>query len=199
MTTDAERWNSRYSQATPPQEISPHELIIDAVSGQDFPPLPRAADIACGWGDAGLWCAQRGFETTCFDVSTTALEAVARRAEDGGISIATAEHDTTVDGVPVGPWDLLCCVHYLDRAMLQSLSSQLRPGGIAAVAIATTANLERHDRPSARFLLEPDELSSLVAPEGSGMEILRSDEAWRDNGVHEAWLVSRKQTGTVRD
>lgn len=190
MTTDAQRWNARYADGTPPDEISPHPVVVDALTTSGFAAPGRAGDIACGWGDAALWCAQQGFETTSFDVSSIALDAVAQRAEDAGLSISTAVHDTTIDGVPAGPWDFLCCVHYLDRTMLQSLTTQLRPGGIAAVAIATKANLERHVRPSARFLLDPGELADLVAPEDSGIEILRADEAWRDNGVHEAWLIA---------
>ena len=190
MSTDADRWNERYTNASPPETLTIHPLLRDAVSHSAS--KSSAADVACGWGDAGLHLAQSGFNVTCFDISTVALEAVQRRATDVGVSVATAVHDTTTSGTPAGPWDFMWSAHYLDREFLRDIASELSSGGIAAIAIATKANLERHARPSARFLLEPEELATLVTAEHPSVEIVRSDEAWRENDVHEAWLIVRK-------
>ena len=80
-------------------------------------------------------------------------------------------------------------MHYLDRSLLQSLGTVTASGGRVAVAIATSTNLERNDRPSARFLLEPDELPSLLTATHE-LAIVHHSEAWRDNGAHEAWVVA---------
>ena len=191
MTSDAERWDRRYADAHPPEKLEPPAIVVEAVTYVTAPD-GRAGDIACGWGDAGLWLAQHGLSATCFDVSAVALAAVATRASKLGLHVKTDLHDTTTDGVPAGPWDLLSCTHYLDRDMLRGVANELSVGGIVAVAIATKTNLDRHERPSERFLLDPGELHALITEAKPGLEILRSDEAWRDNGVHEAWLIAKR-------
>jgi len=54
----------------------------------------------------------------------------------------------------------------------------------------TTTNLERHERPSSRFLLDPGELPDLVPD----LEVVEFTEAWRSNNAHEAWLVATAPT-----
>ena len=196
MTSDADRWDSRYRDATPPELVAVHPLLPTAAT--HAVPGGKASDIACGWGDAGLWLSQRGFEVNCFDVSSVALESVQQRAVDRGVTISVEVHDTKTDGTPAGPWDLMWCAHYLDRDMLSEIGAHLAEQGIAAIAVATMTNLERHERPSARFLLEPNELLELALAEHSTLEVLHFDEAWRESGVHEAWLIVRRATNDPR-
>jgi len=180
---DAERWNARYRDAERPVDIDPPEVVAWALD--DIGPDDRALDVACGWGDAGLWLASKGVSATLIDVSHVALDAAQERATTAGVSITTVAADLSAAVVPKGPWDAISCVHYLDRALLPRLGAELAVGGRLVVAIATTTNLERHERPSARFLLEPDELPTLV-PE---LTVIHHSEAWRANGGHEAWGV----------
>jgi hypothetical protein len=51
----------------------------------------------------------------------------------------------------------------------------------------TRSNLERHTRPDPRHLLEDGELPGLVP----GLEIVRYEEGWTEQGRHEARLVAR--------
>jgi tellurite methyltransferase len=181
--SDRDRWNERYRDAEEPTEITPPELvgrIADSIR-----PRSRVLDVACGFGDAGLFLAQRGCDVTLTDVSQVALDHVMRRARSVDVAISTACLDLTNEPLPAGPWDVIICVHYLDREVLPRLASTLRVGGVLVVAVATITNLERHKRPSARFLLEEGELASLVP----GLDVVRHDETWRESGTHEAWLV----------
>ena len=191
MKSDSERWDDRYRQASPPTVLTPHAVVVEAaeamIAGNN------AVDIACGWGDSGLWLASQGAVVTCLDVSAIALEHVDRRAAEMDVPVTTRQYDTARSGAPVGPWDFIACVHYLDRDMLATLWSEVGPGGTVAIAIATTTNLERHDRPSARFLLEPGELADLVIGSADDAIPVQSDETWRNNGVHEAWLIARRK------
>ncbi len=52
----------------------------------------------------------------------------------------------------------------------------------------TKSNLQRHERPSARFLLEDGEVPRLV----QGLEILSYEEGWLEEDRHEARIVARK-------
>ena len=190
MTADAERWNARYQGGVPPDTITPHPVVVEAATS--LPVGASAVDIACGWGDGGLWLAQRGATVSCADVSEVALVEVTQRANASDVEVTTIVHDTTIAGTPIGPWDFLTCVHYLDRVMLGSLWSEMAPGGRVAIAIATQTNLERHERPSSRFLLAPGELADLVLGSVTDAVVVRADESWRNNGVHEAWLIAER-------
>ncbi|MDW3175959.1 MAG: class I SAM-dependent methyltransferase [Acidimicrobiia bacterium] len=183
-STDAERWNARYQQASTPRAIEPHELV--ALQLSEIGEGRRVLDVACGLGDAGLSLAKEGCDVTFVDVSEVALDAVARRAEAESLTVETLLLDLANEPLPDGPWDIIVCVHYLDRALLARFGSHLATGGVAVIAIATSTNLERHERPSARFLLDADELPSLLPD----LHAVRHDEEWRSNGSHEAWLVA---------
>jgi len=184
--SDAQRWDARYGDATPPEIIDPPELVRTALA--DIATLAPVLDVACGWGDAGLWLADQGADVTLTDVSVIALAAAEARAADAGLTVATVVRDLVTGDVPAGGWQAITCVHYLDRALLPRLGEALLPGGRLVVAIATTTNLERHERPSARFLLEPGELPTLVPD----LTVDLHSEAWRANDAHEAWLVASK-------
>lgn len=182
-SSDAERWDARYSNGEPPAALRPPELVEIAL--ETLPLEARVLDVACGWGDAGLWLASRGAAVTLADVSVVALSAAAERAQTLGVEVETITTDLATEPVPTGPWDAITCVHYLDRELLPRLAAELSPTGKLVIAIATTINLERHSRPSARFLLEPDELATLIP----GHVAVHHDEAWRTNDAHEAWAV----------
>ncbi len=183
-SADADRWNTRYSQTTTPDAINPPEIVSAEL--ETVEEGSRVLDLACGFGDAGLALARTGCLVTFVDVSAVVLEAVSRRAEAASLDVRTVVADLEQEPVPSGPWDVIICVHYFDRGVLDSLGEQLAPDGRVVVAIATQTNLERHDRPSARFLLEHDELPTLLP----NLRVIRHDEDWRSNGVHEAWLVA---------
>jgi tellurite methyltransferase len=182
--SDADRWNDRYSNAVAPNSITPPEIVASQLAS--LHPGARALDVACGWGDAGLFLAALGATVTLVDVSSEAIATVQARVLETGGRIETVVSDLTSEPVPNGPWDAITCVHYLDRGLLPRLGHTLSKGGLLVVAVATTTNLERHDRPSSRFLLEPNELPTLVPD----LKTIHHSETWRANGSHEAWLVA---------
>ena len=190
---DADRWDARYRDALAPSELRPPQLVLEHLN--DLAPAASVLDIASGWGDAGLFLATRAMVVTLTDISAVALEAAAQRAEGLSVEVTTVVADLTVDPVPAsasadGRWDAIICTHYLDRELIPKLGDALTPEGRLACAIATTTNLERHQRPSARFLLDPGELATLVP----SLNIVHASEQWRANDVHEAWLVATPQT-----
>jgi tellurite methyltransferase len=172
-----ERWAARgeAALASPPCEL---------LTTVELPGPGRALDVAGGAGRNGVWLADRGWDVTVVDGSREALKLAAGRG-------LWAEHrDLELMGLPYGPWDLLVSSDYLQRSLFAVFPTVLTRGGLLVFAQPTTVNLERHPRPSARFLLQPGELGALVPSE---LELLRLDEDWRANDRHEAWLVARRR------
>jgi hypothetical protein len=102
--------------------------------------------------------------------------------------ISTVEVDLDTEELPSGPWDVITVANYLQRDLFAGLVERLVPGGVLAVIIATETNLERHERPGAPFLLEPNELPRLIGDH----DVLEHSEDWRPNGRHEAHLIARR-------
>ncbi len=181
--TDRERWNERYRAGA--------ESGVPPLLGRELHRLPRsgrALDVAGGTGQVAEILAARGLDTTVADVSDVALQRVAERAEDSGRTITTRCIDLVADGLPSGPWDVITCFNYLNRPLLGTVADELRPGGLLLVVIATRTNLERHERPSRRFLLDEGELPTLIGE----LTIELHREEWGLDGRHCAELVARR-------
>jgi tellurite methyltransferase len=119
------------------------------------------------------------------------LGLAAQAARDAGVSIAVREMDLETELPPPGPWDLILCFHFLKRSLFPALTDALAPGGLLVFCQPTRRNLERHDRPPARFLLDEGELPALIAE--LPLETLRYEEGWLDEGRHEARLLARRR------
>lgn len=202
---DQTRWDDRYRSTSGLNNVN--ELLIE--SSDLIATTGRSLDIAGGSGADSLFLATHGLDATLLDISPVALEMARDEAAKQGVSIHTIDADTEVDALPRGPWDVIHIAHYLHRPTITAAAAALAPGGLLIVSIATTTNLERRSRPPAAFLLDPGELPHLVGesvvPDGeadgqsgstaasaaNNVSIVRFDEDWRSNGVHEAWLVAR--------
>ncbi len=186
MGSDRDRWNERWGETALSNEPSPPGVLLEFADR--LPTSGRAIDLAGGAGDGALWLAQRGFEATLADVSDVALAQAGTRARSLGLMLATECVDLEADPAPQGPWDLIVVAHYLNRSLLQRLPQLLSEDGMLVIGIGTERNLERHPRPSARFLLADGELPSLIP----GLTTVEHREDWAEWGVHEARYLGRR-------
>ena len=76
----------------------------------------------------------------------------------------------------------------LDRALFPVFAEQLADGGWLGLSIATRSNLERHEHPSAQYLLDDGEMPSLLG----GLSIVHYQEGWSLDGRHTAEVLARK-------
>ena len=182
---DRERWNEKWAGAG---VGTTHGSALIELLGDRAPTGGRALDIAGGGSADSLELARLGLDVTVIDVSDVGLAAARATAEAEGLTVATIVADLDVDPLPAGPWELITVANFLDRAILGQVGELLAPGGLLAIVIATVTNLERHERPGARFLLEREKLPSLIGD----LEIVHHSEEWRANGRHEAHLLAQR-------
>jgi SAM-dependent methyltransferase len=181
---DRDRWDRRWGDGSHNEGDPPVWLAeLDAELPREGPAL----DLAAGAGRATLWLARRGLRVTALDVSAVGLERCRERAAREGLQVETRVHDLATTPLPAGPWALIGCFAYLQRELFPAMIARLAPGGVLACEITTSRNLERHARPSARFLVEPNELLRLAAP----LEVVYYREGWLE-GRARARLVARK-------
>jgi hypothetical protein len=185
VTGDRDRWNEQWARVPPGH--GGRSGVVELVEPW-LPTSGRGLDVAGGGADDAIELARRGLEMTVVDVSDVGLGRARDRAAAAGVSVTTVEADLEREPLPAGPWQLITVANYLQRDLFAVMAGSLAPGGVLAAVICTTVNLEHHERPGRRFLLDPGELPTLVP----GLTVVHHSEGWRDGGRHEAHLVARR-------
>jgi tellurite methyltransferase len=181
---DRERWDRIWRDAGHRDGGLPDWL--DALDEQ-LPRAGRALDVAAGAGRVAVYWARRGLETLAVDLSPEGLRRALHAAHSRGLVLETRALDLESQPLPKGPFTAISVFHYLQRDLFRKLAERLAPGGVLACEIATVRNLERHAKPSRRFLLEPNELLALCAP----LEIVFYREGWQDESCLARILARR--------
>jgi SAM-dependent methyltransferase len=187
MTDQRTRWNARHAareaRSEPAEALVRHQALL--------PRQGRALDVGGGAGRNALWLARRGLEVTLLDVSDEACRLAAEAADRAGVPLEVERRDVSADGLPPGPWDVVVFHHFLDRDLWAPATTALAPGGVLLICQPTVHNLERHERPSREWLLDPGELAA-AARAWPAVEVLHADEGWTDGDRHEASVVARR-------
>jgi tellurite methyltransferase len=182
---ERDRWNARYREAGAAARAPARFLL----SVSDLVPRQgRALDIGGGSGRNALWLARRGLDVTIVDIAEQGLALARAAAQEQGLAVRTVCADLERDPLPSGPWDVVLVFYFLLRSLLPSLSTALAPGGLLVLAHPTATNLQIHDRPPRRFLLENRELLTLLP----GLEPVLYREGWSEDGRYEAQIVARR-------
>ncbi len=180
---DYEKWQPRYATGRG-YGTHPDSWMTD-VAARFLPTTGTAVDLAGGSGRHACWLAAKGLDTTVVDIAPAGLELARERAQAHGLSLDTRVHDLD-DGLPDGRWDVVVVSFFLIRPLLDQIHRVVEPGGVFVYLHPTRTNLERHDRPSARWLLEPGEVTHI-----EGLQTLHHEESWRE-GRHELRFVGRR-------
>lgn len=182
---DRLKWDAKYADrgATVAQ---PSPFVLRMLD--QLPTVGRCMDVAGGTGRNARALAAHGLDVTIVDVSAKGLEIATRESAAAGLSIATLVHDVEDDGLPAGTWELIVDVHFLHRPLFAQWADALEPGGLLLFEHQTMRNLDRHAKPSGRWLLEEGELPGLV----QGLEVIHYEECWGAADRHEARLLARR-------
>jgi len=192
MASVRSSWNERHTErrtATRPAAfLADREYLLPAGG--------RALDVAGGAGRHAVWLARRGFEVTLVDIADVALARAEAAAAEAPVPLTTVQADLSCDPLPAGDFAVIVVHDYLDRDVWSALPASLSPGGVLFACQPTLRNLERHPRPSARWLLDEGEIGTLaqvVVDSDPALQVVEVTEGWTGQGRHEARLVLRRQ------
>lgn len=114
-------------------------------------------------------------------------------AQRVGVTVHTACSDLDSEPVPAGPWDVIIDFYFLQRQLLPRMLDSLAVSGFLLWVHPTRANLQRHPRPSARFLLDDGEARQLIADLGrDDLRIIECHEGWQTNDRHESIVMLQR-------
>lgn len=133
----------------------------DALSLHNYllPVTGKAIDLACGLGGNALFLADRGLSTTAVDISSVALEKLARRQH---ALIETLCADINAESIASSEYDVIVVSNYLDRTICAAISNALVPGGLLFYQTFVLNKVTPETGPgNPDYLLKPNELLSL--------------------------------------
>ena len=183
--SDRERWNQRYSQKN--SVGKPSDFVSKVIEILKDEPRLRVADLAGGAGRNALGFAEKGFPVSLFDVSDIALRLANEHFEKSGLSLdGSYLRNLEIEGIPEQDFSIYFVFHYLNREIFAQVREQAKSGSFLCYCQPTELNLEKHPRPSKRFLLKPGEMSDL----SKGFEKLYFSEDWFETR-HEARAILR--------
>ena len=190
MDGDRERWNARWRERAGELEDASSFLTEHATL---LPASGKVLDLAGGAGRNAIWFARRGYEVTLADVSDVALDKAEARAKRLGVEKRMRFLRVDLEApLPFAPlFDIVVVVHYLDRMRRDAFADLIVDNGMIAAANPTVTNLERHAKPSERFLVERGELATWVC--NLGMDLIATREDWTVEGMHEASVIARRR------
>lgn len=159
MTSDKNKWNSRYQN----KDMMPPSAPSFIIESMPFMLSGSVLDIASGDGAAALYLSEQGFDVTAIDISNIALHRLEQFANDKGRTIVTKVVDlddyAPLSSLPQYDNIVVTCFKPSAQQWLAILS-HLKIGG---VLVMSTFNIEQHHKRGfpERFCLHPDELKSL--------------------------------------
>lgn len=164
---DRKTWNQRYQEGFYADRMHPTRLLENNLAAL----APgRALDIACGAGRNARFLAKEGYTVVGVDVSDVALEQAKEAAAAEDLDITYIQHDLDIPLPPLGKFDLISIIRYVNRPLLQQIHQFLSPGGNLVIELHLKYDLD--DRPLAgptapEHRMADHELSSLV----TGVEV----------------------------
>jgi len=159
---DRTRWDNIYRKRSQGKYPAPDPLLLQYTQDVSDPTaeiLPRALDLAAGFGQNGLWLAEQGYAVDVMDISRVALRRA--RAEMGMRNIRTAnllQVDLDELALDVGAYNLICVFRYLKRNLFSLMKLATKPGGRIIYETFNVRYLELVPEFNQDFLLEIGEL-----------------------------------------
>ena len=187
-------WEARYGEREQIWSGHPNEALVATVT--DIPP-GRALDLGCGEGSDSVWLAERGWQVTAIDISTTAIargqsRAAARHIPDGSITWIAMDLN---NWHPDGTYQLVsaCFLHSprtlgRTRVLRESASAVTAGGHLLIVGHAEAPPWAKdHDHAHHHFLGPAEERAALQLDDDGWETVIndvRSRAATGPNGEH---------------
>lgn len=122
-------------------------------------PQGKALDLAMGEGRNAIYLARHGWKVTGVDISETAVAKCLKRARQESVPVEAIAADLTTYPIPEGTYDLILNFYYLQRNLIPSIKTGLKPGGMVVFETYIVEQLQYEGGPrDPAFLLAPNEL-----------------------------------------
>ncbi len=185
MNPDIVRWNAKYRAVSYTAVAQPDELLVahQALLFRNA----RVLDVACGAGANAIFAAQCGCRVVGVDASLEGLRIAARRAREADLAVFLLNADLESWRPPPERFDLVMVFRYLNRALMPSLQSAIRPGGVLIYKTFNRNFLQQKADMNPDYLLQPGELAPCFAT----LDEIATNDGAANQDVF-SWWIGRK-------
>jgi len=183
---DQIRWDKKYATK---KYLFGREAIPFLQKHVDLLPKGHVLDLAMGEGRNGVFLATKGLQVTGVDISAEGLKKAETLAAELGVTIKTIVADLESYEIPANTFDVIICTYYLQRDLFPKIAAALKPGGMALIETYTMDNLQYRPRFNKAFLLEPNELLTMLP----GLRIVRYEEVDTGQAAYASILAQKPQ------
>jgi len=181
---DQIRWDKKYATK---QYLFGREAIPFLQNYVGLLPKGSALDLAMGEGRNGVFLATQGFQVTGVDISKEGLKKAETLAAHQGTTITTVVADLETYNIAPDTFDVIICTYYLQRDLFPKIAAALKPGGMALIETYTMDHLQYRSRFNTAYLLEPNELLSLLP----GLRVVRYQEVDTGQAAYASILAQK--------
>jgi len=165
---DKIKWDKKYTQNRDLlKRETPSQFVKEFFN---LAPNKEALDLACGGGRNTIFLAKNGFFVDAIDISTIALEELAKKANLNRVNLIEADLDNFNFNKKYG---LIIKTNFLDRELINKAKEQLVSGGIFIIETYVEDKINQKPNSNPAFLLKKDELKSFF---DNKFEILKYSE-----------------------
>jgi len=169
---DKEKWDKKYNDKPDLLDARPPSKFVrdyhDKCEGK------QALDLACGSGRHTLFLSDKGFLVDAVDISSVALEKLAKKADDS-VNIIEEDLDTFVP--KRNHYDIIVMTNFLDRDLIARCYDALKDGGVFIIETYMEDDENEKKDSNSDFLLQEDELVMMFY---NGFKRLAYDEFWNE-------------------
>ncbi len=170
MRSDIARWEKKYRRSDPESFLVPNGLLA-----QHAKLLCRrglALDLAAGKCHASIQLAKLGNHVISVDCSLTALKLGQKIANREAVQLHGLVADLDYWPFPASAFDIIVCMHYLNRDLFSYIENALRPGGLLIYKTFNHNYLQIAPTFNKKYVLQKNELSESF----SKLEIIASSD-----------------------
>jgi tellurite methyltransferase len=124
---DAEKWDAIYRSGGHHRQ-EPVKVLKNY--SHLLPSSGTALEPACGRGANALYLAQRGLDTSAWDISEEAIRNLDDRARQLGLQVNTRVCDVVTNSPPANSFDVIVISYFLDRPIIPHLIRALKLNGL---------------------------------------------------------------------
>jgi 2-polyprenyl-3-methyl-5-hydroxy-6-metoxy-1,4-benzoquinol methylase len=155
MTRERDLWEKRHEARTSSPLAPPSLFLQNEVARLR---VGRALDVACGDGRNTLYLARQHFVVDAIDIARAGLMRAKLEAARQGLPARFIQGDLDAFSLPVGRYDVVVNVRYLNRRLVPALKNTLREGGMVVFETFLRQQAEIGHPRNPDFLLERGEL-----------------------------------------
>jgi len=180
-------WDKRYDENDLPWDSGRPDTSLTNLVARWPDRGGRVLEIGCGTGTNAVWLAERGFEVTALDISTSAIVLAEKRCAEHEAQCRLLRGDFLTCALP-GQYDLLFdrgCFHSLSgqeggedgrRGFVRKAATCLKPGGLWFSLMGNKDQVADEKGPPR---MSAEEICASVEPD---FEVLRLESVLRDTG-----------------